>query len=545
MIRVVSLAVFGESNHYRGDTAFFRRHLGAVVRGYRALFPDWEIRIHHDDSLYQGSYGAALHGLARRGVVRLVRVAASGELCKAMLWRLLPIWDPEVEYVISRDVDACPLYADRVAVEDFIRSGAAAHSIGAVPAHATPLSGGLCGFQAPTFRELTGFSSWEDMVGRLPGLAWGTHGADEMMLRLLVWPLVRAKACAHRVGGAPILAGVQESHAEIDRDHPVPGLAPELAESWRLAEYLGICGFDAARAAAFFDSAAPAPAIAAAESFAGESPTGDVARLPWAVIASDRNPFYAWFAPLTARLWRRLGFRARLFLVGTSDEWGREAWCRLVVTAAREAGASIVFIPRIEAYGNGTVAQLVRLFAAGFGFEDDEFAYVADVDFWPLSRAFFCDRDFDRLLLLAANTSGIRWSMTLGARARTWRELMATEPGGGTAALHAALARWVVPGGSMREENWIADENLLAAQVLASPRLADAVQVIRSGEPPVDRIDRLAWFTPTSLDGFVDAHLPRPGWEHWPSLHALFALALPNELEWADGYQAAWQEATR
>ena len=42
---------------------------------------------------------------------------------------------------------------------------------------------------------------------------------------------------------------------------------------------------------------------------------------------------------------------------------------------------------------------------------------------------------------------------------------------------------------------------------------------------------------------FVDAHLPRPGWEHWESLRALLALALPAEVEWFDSYFAEWMKS--
>lgn len=539
MTRVVSLSVFGESNHYCKDTAFFRKHLGAVIRGYRALFPGWEIRIHHDDSLYHGNYGATLFGLARRGIVRLVRVGNGEQLCKAMLWRLLPIWEPGVEYVLSRDVDSCPSYQERVAVDRFIRSGAAVHSISAVATHNTPLNGGLCGFLAPAFRELTGFRSWAEMVDFEPrGLGWGTHGADEQMLRLNVWPKVRAATCEHRLGGAPQFPGVLESHATIEGE---VDLSPELKRSIEFAPYMGSSSFDL-RAAAFFDAVAPTPAIAEAESFAGESSIGDVERLPWAVISSDRSELYSFFAPLTVRMWRRLGFRAKLFLVGTADEWNREPRFRLVVERSREAGASIVFVPRLEDFANGTVAQVARLFASGFAFDDDEFVYQADIDAWPLSRSFYCDRDFDRLLLLAANANGRQFSIQVGARARTWRAMMGIARGEGYAALQETLARGVGRGATL-EGAWHFDEELLARQVVASPFLASAVQVVRQGDPPRDRIDRAAWRNVTTLDGFVDAHLLRPGWEHWPRLRAVLALALPAELDWFDSYFAEWSRS--
>ena len=41
-----------------------------------------------------------------------------------------------------------------------------------------------------------------------------------------------------------------------------------------------------------------------------------------------------------------------------------------------------------------------------------------------------------------------------------------------------------------------------------------------------DRVDRLKWRVPASLEGYIDAHMPQPGFapQHWPAVRPLLAL---------------------
>jgi hypothetical protein len=63
-----------------------------------------------------------------------------------------------------------------------------------------------------------------------------------------------------------------------------------------------------------------------------------------------------------------------------------------------------------------------------------------------------------------------------------------------------------------------------------------------------DRVDRMHWKVPSSLKGYVDAHLPQPGFspENWRVTRPLFELVLrplaeADELmRWVDGYHHAF-----
>src|SRR3990167_6523201 len=93
--RIVSLSVFGDSRFGAYHWQFMPRFLAAWVRAHHALFPGYELRIHHDHHLFSTNYGGTLCGLSRRGLVKLVYVPARPGMgkCEAMLWRLVPLWD--------------------------------------------------------------------------------------------------------------------------------------------------------------------------------------------------------------------------------------------------------------------------------------------------------------------------------------------------------------------------------------------------------------------------------------------------------------------
>ena len=180
---VISLSVFGPG----GEHGYWR-HLPTVIRAYLVLFPGYEIRIHHDDWIYRAEYGDVLHGLERRGLVKLVRMATDGIAegkCKAMLWRLAPCWDPEVDYVFCRDVDSLPTWRDRMVCEEFVASGCMVGTIHDDPQH-VGIMGGLCHVGAKEIRN--SLHSFDDFIA-MAGFTveeWAVHGADQRYLNDVV-----------------------------------------------------------------------------------------------------------------------------------------------------------------------------------------------------------------------------------------------------------------------------------------------------------------------------------------------------------------------
>ena len=104
------------------------------------------MRVHCDSSAIP-----RLDGYRNQGLMRLVDCGSSQKVCLSMLWRLKPLWDNNVGYLLARDMDSLPLPKDRRAVEEFMKSGCIVHSLGDNRAH-YGLMGGMCGFNVPRMR---------------------------------------------------------------------------------------------------------------------------------------------------------------------------------------------------------------------------------------------------------------------------------------------------------------------------------------------------------------------------------------------------------
>lgn len=261
-----------------------------------------------------------------------------------------------------------------------------------------------------------------------------------------------------------------------------------------------------------------------------------------AVLSATDDPRYAFFAPLTARLWRDVAVHEPLvLLVGDEAAWCGGARTALVLDRVREV-AEVAFVPRVPGVADHTVAQVARLLAAALPGDGGDYLLVGDVDMWPLDRAHFAPRDpayaFHALHADAYGRGAERLPMCyLGATRAAWRDLLEL----GALSLPEALARIPWP----PDGDWHFDERYVSARLLALPQ-ERWLRVARPTGPDHGRIDRADWRLPASLDGFVDAHLPRPAHEepHWSQVAPLLARLLSGEaLRWALDYREAFVAA--
>jgi len=249
-MNIAAYSLFGHSKSY-DRTTYYCQFLAGVVRAHHNLFPGWELWIHHDTE-----NTARLQGYARENLVKLVDCGRVVQPCIAMLWRMKPVWEPDVRYALCRDIDSLPMPKDRRMVEAFVQSGLAAHSEGDNPSHTAHFMGGMCGFLAPELRALTGLNSWDEfMAASKVNMAAATGGADQEHLYSVLWNKLAAHTLHHRINGIP---GTATPLLNLHRS--VPDLRPAgvpdyiLAHGDSLASFLGSSGFDVAEAVKFYDT---------------------------------------------------------------------------------------------------------------------------------------------------------------------------------------------------------------------------------------------------------------------------------------------------
>jgi hypothetical protein len=517
MKKVISLAVFGDP--FKDErAAWYWQYLPVVIRGYRALFPEWEIWIHHDSSILRAHYGAALFGLERLGIVRLF-LETHEELCKSMLWRMKPLWNAQTKYVLCRDVDHTPMGRERQAVDEFISSGFLLHSIRDNPSHCIPMLGGLIGFDAEQFRDkFKAVKTWAQWIAQA-NQPFDKHGDDQSFLVGTIWPHANASSLSHCRSSLKSL-GDGETRFCLTAHCPSTVDAKLWRDSNDLANFIGTPSVDRDLAAQTYYSA-DTDRIDLAErhtyTFHGTKSFSYLERQrahlnPRKVLLSATTGQYAHFLPLVCHAWQRMGYSPVVQLVGGQGEWDVQRLKRI-----RLAGAEIFFIPRIEGINDSTVAQVSRLYGWQLRYPDDTYMLTADADMLPLGRDWFNQGDGSAVQLYYANAYQRRYFPLcyIGATVEVWRDIMGS----------LTMAEQMVGDLGLEAENWTQwnyDEQLCGRKVNLWPGHPDRCQMIdRQGAPPNDRIDRSCWKY-NGIAGMVDAHMLRPLKENYETMEPMF-----------------------
>lgn len=272
--------------------------------------------------------------------------------------------------------------------------------------------------------------------------------------------------------------------------------------------------------------------------------------MPYVAIGCSPQQPYDFLLPFTVRLWKqRIGMEVILLLSGDPKTW----MTRPVLDHLDES--DYLFVGDIPGVDAGTVAQSARQHVAALEWlQDDDYLISSDADLWPIQRDFYWKYDDSPMTFWYANAYKYENHCTchMGATTKTWRDLMGIEAGDLATQLAATFERRLKPkqaGLNPSEASWQAwnfDEwntsAVLREQVWYPD---DCLMIERTGQPPIDRIDRHAWPENVSIEGMVDAHLLRPAHDeaNWPKVRELFGLLLPEELGWADAYREQYEHA--
>lgn len=245
-MKVFSLALFrhGASGYETPNCGtsqgrFFGNFMPWVVRAFLASFGTayWQLRIHHDDRLDTVPYGPTLRKLHTAGVLKLVDMGVAQTLCGSMLWRLQPLFEPDVELVACRDVDSMPMPRDHIMLAEFERSECIVHAILDSESHTGPLMGGMTAYKADAFRHLfPGRTSVADLLTLGPDINFNSHGSDQIFLNRVVWPRCMGRTMIHQPGEISRYPGAGASRK----------VAPKTTVLDRVVNHIG-AGFDVER----------------------------------------------------------------------------------------------------------------------------------------------------------------------------------------------------------------------------------------------------------------------------------------------------------
>jgi len=112
-----------------------------------------------------------------------------------MVWRFLPMADPYVDIMVSRDLDSRFSARESSAVEDWLNTGLAFHAMRDNIYHGTPILGGMWGARMDKDNREEYVQLVDKMINEM-SLSW-SKGYDQTLLAKHFWPAVKESACVH------------------------------------------------------------------------------------------------------------------------------------------------------------------------------------------------------------------------------------------------------------------------------------------------------------------------------------------------------------
>lgn len=252
-MKVISYSIFGAKERTRENAWLFYTYLRGIVFNTwmnRLVYPDFITHIEMDSDTFS-EFDHIFYTLQKQCGITFT-INEINPLCKAMLWRLRPIFNEETEYLFCRDSDAITTYREAQCVKEFIDSGYIVHSITDAPAHTLPIMGGMCGFYARTVRDMYG--SWDNLLEGFD-CDLSQRGSDQSLLMKLIYPLFKGQMFGHYLDGYK--GGGEGKIEKRVPDIMLPNVSHKLWESDLCVRHIGAAGVVEMETIRFFQRFAP------------------------------------------------------------------------------------------------------------------------------------------------------------------------------------------------------------------------------------------------------------------------------------------------
>lgn len=193
-MKCISFSLFGYDRARHKDCFDFHSFLRGFfinLRMCRLIYHGWEVILHIDNATYKG-YKALFDALREKGICTIDINEDGTPLCKAMLWRLKPVFIHGIgkwkyTHILCRDLDSPVTYKEAQAVEVWINNDKALHAITDSDSHNVPLMGGMIGIRPAYFTDRMDCRSW-DMLFEKCDIDFSVKGSDQTFLNLKVYP---------------------------------------------------------------------------------------------------------------------------------------------------------------------------------------------------------------------------------------------------------------------------------------------------------------------------------------------------------------------
>jgi hypothetical protein len=237
-MKYISYAIFGYGKQEENCFDFYSylRGLWINIRLARCIYPDWNIHVSIDENSY--NQFEKLFNNWKQYKVRF-KVLSAEPLCKAMLWRLLPIFEPNVERIICRDTDSPLTYREAQMVKEWENTPKVLHAITDSVSHNIPLMGGMIGL-TKHFRD-----RFQNLDNILDNRDYSLKGTDQDTLNAKLYPIYAAHGTEsiiqHYILGMPntFLSGYRNSFI----DEPLENVNEVYRQTNDTCGHIGAAGW--------------------------------------------------------------------------------------------------------------------------------------------------------------------------------------------------------------------------------------------------------------------------------------------------------------
>ena len=166
-------------------------------------------------------------------------------------------------------------------------------------------------------------------------------------------------------------------------------------------------------------------------------------RVLYAVFSSNtpngvsyRSYDYAFYLPLTALAWERVGFRSIVLIAGSRCEWDNDPALSVILAGLEKINAIVIFIPT-PLTNRMMISQTSRLFVSnliGFPGNNDDYVITTDSDLWPIHREHYTPKSNHQIVLVHSACCGnFQWNGTsytmlpmsnIGTSVSTWKQII-------------------------------------------------------------------------------------------------------------------------
>lgn len=236
-MKYISYSIFGfgkkEENCF--DFNSYLRGLWINIRLACCVYPDWNVHICVDENSYEKNK-ELFNKLEKYATIKIL---PEEPLCKSMLWRLLPIFEHNVERILCRDTDSPLTYREAQMVKEWENTPKVVHAITDSISHNIPLMGGMIGL-SQHFRD-----RFQNLESILDGRDYTIKGSDQDTLNAKIYPIYAAHGTEsiiqHYMLGMPntFLSGYRNTFI----DEPLPNVNEKYRQTNDTCGHIGAAGW--------------------------------------------------------------------------------------------------------------------------------------------------------------------------------------------------------------------------------------------------------------------------------------------------------------